>query len=158
MKSKPRDTRPGDRRFAWFVRILALMVLMVLGGIVYELFEISKPVLKHHGFSFLWNSDWNPVTESYGALVFIFGTVVSSILALLIATPISVGVALYLTEIAPKKIASALGFLVEMLAAIPSVVYGLWGIFVLAPMLRSSVQPFLGEHLGFLPFFQGPSF
>lgn len=103
-------------------------------------------------------TDWNPVTDSFGALPVIFGTVVSSALALLLSTPVSVGVALFLTEVAPRRLAGVLGFLVEMLAAIPSVVYGLWGIFVLAPWLRTTVQPWLGAKLGFLPLFQGPPF
>jgi len=96
--------------------------------------------------------------DEFGALVFIYGTVVSSFLAILLSTPVSIGVALFISELAPKKVASIIGFLVEMLAAIPSVVYGLWGIFVLAPFLRVHLQPFLGEELGFLPLFQGPPF
>lgn len=98
------------------------------------------------------------MTEAFGAAPMIFGTVVSSLLALLLAVPVSVGVALFLTEVAERRLAGIAGFLVEMLAAIPSVVYGLWGIFVLAPWLRTSVQPTLKKYLGFLPLFEGPPF
>src|SRR6201999_4149881 len=94
----------------------------------------------------------------FGALPVIFGTLVSSLIAVLIAGPLSIGIALFLNEIAPKRIADTVGFLVQMLAAIPSVVYGLWGIFVLAPWLRTAVEPTLGQHLGFLPLFQGPPY
>jgi phosphate transport system permease protein len=101
------------------------------------------------------SSDWDPVRGSFGALPFVFGTLVSSLLALLIAVPISIGVATYLAELAPGWIRQPFGFMVELLAAIPSVVYGLWGIFVLTPWLREHVQPALAATLGFLPFFQG---
>lgn len=125
---------------------------------MFQLARLSLPALQKFGPAFVTGTDWNPVTDNFGALPVIFGTVVSSALALLLATPISVGVALFLTEVAPRRLASALGFLVEMLAAIPSVVYGLWGIFVLAPWLRTAIQPWLGRNFGFLPLFQGPPF
>ena len=102
------------------------------------------------------STDWDPANDQYGALPFIYGTAVSSALALLIAVPLSLGVGLCLTEMAPSWLSRRLGFLVELLAAIPSVVYGLWAIFVLGPWLRDQVEPVLGKYLGFLPFFQGP--
>ncbi len=153
-----KDTRRGDRIFAWSMWGLSFLVLCLLLGIAYELLTISAPAYGHLGFRFLLDSDWNPVTEKFGALTFIYGTVVSAVLALVIAMPISIGVGLFLTDLAPRKVASVLGFLVEMLAAIPSVVYGLWGVFVLAPVLRTTVEPWLTEYFGFLPFFQGPAF
>jgi phosphate transport system permease protein len=100
--------------------------------------------------------DWDPVHDSFGALPFIYGTVVSSFLALVIAVPVAFGVAIALTELAPLRLRAPLGFLVELLAAVPSVVYGLWGIFALAPLLRDHIEPLLASTLGFLPFFRGP--
>lgn len=117
--------------------------------------RMAAPAFARFGFGFFTASDWNPVTENFGTWTFIFGTVVSSLIALLVATPISIAVALFLNEIAPRWLGTILGFMVEMLAAIPSVVFGIWGIFLLAPWLRSSVQPFLGHYFGWLPLFQG---
>jgi phosphate transport system permease protein len=116
----------------------------------------SAKSLAEFGLGFVTGLNWDPVREIYGALPFIYGTVVSSLLALAIAVPISIGVAIYLSELAPAWLRGPVGFLVELLAAVPSVVYGLWGIFVLAPWLRDSVEPLLAKYLGFLPFFSGP--
>jgi phosphate transport system permease protein len=116
------------------------------------------PSLKRFGWGFLITSTWDPVAENFGALPFIYGTVVSALVALMIAAPLSIGAAIYLAEVAPSWIRPPVAFLIELLAAIPSVVYGLWGIFVLAPWLRMWVQPFLNHWLGFLPLFQGPSY
>ena len=118
----------------------------------------ALPSIRHFGFHFLFSTEWDPGKDQYGALPFIYGTAVSSALALLIAVPLSLGVGLCLTEMAPEWISRRLGFLVELLAAIPSVVYGLWAIFVLGPWLRDHVEPRLGEYLGFFPFFQGPRY
>jgi phosphate transport system permease protein len=107
-------------------------------------------------FSFIRGSDWNPVEDSFGALPFIYGTVVTSLVAIVVAVPISIGLALFLTEMAPARLRKVVSFLVEILAAIPSVVYGLWGLMVLVPILRSTVQPALGRAFGFLPLFSGP--
>ena len=120
--------------------------------------KMAWPAFEQFGLGFFSASVWNPVTEQFGTWTFIFGTVVSSFLALIIATPISIAVALFLNEIAPKWLGTVLGFMVEMLAAIPSVVFGIWGIFLLAPWLRTSVQPFLGYWFGWLPLFQGPPY
>lgn len=113
------------------------------------------PALRHFGWSFLASRDWDPVLDSFGALPYIYGTLVSSLLALALAVPVALGIAIALSELTPLWIRRPLGFIIELLAAIPSVIYGLWGIFVLAPWLRDSVQPLLGKTLGFLPFFQG---
>ncbi|MBK6878233.1 MAG: phosphate ABC transporter permease subunit PstC [Ignavibacteria bacterium] len=107
------------------------------------------------GFDFIFSSNWNPVTEEFGALPFIYGTIISSLLALLISLPVSIGVAVFLSEIAPKSVRTPFSFLIEILAAIPSIIYGFWGIFVFAPFMRNTVQPILQSTLGFLPFFKG---
>lgn len=110
------------------------------------------------GIQFFVGREWDPNSDSFGALPFIYGTLLTSIVALIIAIPIALASAIMLTEIASKKIAQPFGFLIEMLAAIPSVVYGLWGIFILAPFVRDFIQPVLGKYFGFLPFFKGPPF
>ena len=153
-----RDVHGGDRAFFWILRGVALGILAILAGIALNLLHLSVPALRDFGWKFFASAEWNPVTAEFGAASFIYGTVVSSLLALLLAVPVSVGVALFLNELAPRRLATAVGFLVEMLAAIPSVIYGLWGIFVLAPWLRVEVQPWLGKYLGFLPLFQGPPY
>ena len=155
---KRREVHVGDRIFQKVLQASGIGILILLGAIAFQVFKLAKPAIAQFGFGFLKATEWNPVTDEFGAGAFIYGTLVSSALALAISVPMSVGVALFLTEVLPRKIAGVLGFLVEMLAAIPSVVYGLWGIFVLAPILRTHVQPFLGQKLGFLPFFQGPPF
>jgi phosphate transport system permease protein len=152
------DVHKEDQRFVFVLRVACLLVLALFAGVTVQLFRLSLPAISHFGLSFLSGKDWNPVSEQFGSLSFVYGTLVSSLLALLFAVPVSVGVALFLTEVAPRGLASALSFLVEMLAAIPSVVYGLWGIFVLAPLLRQYVEPFLGRHLGFVPLFEGAPF
>jgi len=134
---------------------LALLLPLLLATIVVELFISSLPAIKKFGLGFLWTSVWDPVAEIYGAAPMIFGTLVSSLLGLLIAVPLSLGVAIFLTEFAPKWMRQPVAFLVELLAAVPSVVYGLWGVFVLIPFLRGSVAPALKAVLGWTPFFEG---
>jgi phosphate transport system permease protein len=114
--------------------------------------------LHQFGTSFFYGHDWDPVAGSFGAMPFIYGTLVSSFLALLLAVPASVGVAVYITEMCPQRLRAIISFLVELLAAIPSVIYGLWGIFVLAPLLRVYVEPFLARTLGWTGFFSGPMY
>ncbi len=157
-KTQKTDLHKGDRRFRRIVTTSAVLLLVLLLFIAFFLLKGAIPSIKHFGFAFLWTSAWDPVREIYGAMPMIYGTVVSSVLAMMIAVPISIGVALFLNELAPRWLGRSAGFLVEMLAAIPSVVYGLWGIFVLAPILRTSVMPWLKENLGFLPLFQGPAY
>jgi phosphate transport system permease protein len=156
---KRKDVRRADRVFFGVIRSLSALIVLALVSMGLFLFDASELAIKKNGFvSFILSSEWDPVQDAYGALPVIFGTVVSSLLSLLIAFPLSVGIALFLNEIAPAKLARVTGFLVEMLAAIPSVIYGLWGIFVLLPWLRVHVQPFLISKLGFLPLFQGPAY
>lgn len=152
---KRRDVNKGDQRFFLSLRAVSLLVIFVFIAIVVQLARLSTPALSHFGLGFLFESNWDPVNEQFGGASFLYGTLVSSLIALLISVPISIGVALFLTELAPKRIANIMGFLVEMLAAIPSVVYGLWGVFVLAPILRTTVEPFLKHNFGFLPLFHG---
>ena len=146
----------GDRIFKGVLTLAALSVPILLGFLVYELWDGAALAIARYGFGFVTSSTWDPVAEEFGALPLIFGTLASSLLALLIAVPLSLGVAIYLTEFAPKSLRQPVAFLIGLLAAIPSVVYGLWGIFVLIPLLRATVFPFLRDTLGFLPFFQGP--
>lgn len=133
---------------ASLILVIVLAMLIVIG-------QGSLLSIREFGFHFLIGSTWDPVKGEFGALPFIYGTVVSSVIAVLIATPLSIGVAVFLVEQAPRSLARPIGFLVELLAAIPSVVYGLWAIFVLAPFLRVYVQPPLQTALGWTPFFKG---
>ena len=145
----------GDRIFAGVVRLFGLIVLAVPALMLVALVFASAASIRRTGFSFLTSSRWDPVHEHFGAWPFIYGTVVSSLLALCLAVPVSVGLAIFLSDLAPHRVRRPLGFVVELLAAIPSVVYGFWGIFVLVPVLRETVEPFLIAHLGFLPLFRG---
>jgi len=148
--------RFGDRLFKLLLTVAALAVPVLLGFLIWELWSGSRLAIHEFGLGFLTSSEWDPVEGQFGALPLIFGTVVSSALALVIAVPLSLGVAIFLTEFAPMRMRGPVAFLIELLAAIPSVVYGLWGIFVMIPFLRATVYPFLKDTLGFLPFFQGP--
>jgi phosphate transport system permease protein len=148
----------GDRIFRTLTAGFALALLGVLASIAVVLAYESAGSIKTFGWGFLVNSTWDPVFKEFGALPFIYGTLVSSFLALLQAVPVSLGTAIFLSELAPRWLRSPVSFLVELLAAIPSVVYGLWGIFVLVPWARNHVEPALGSAFGFLPFFQGPQY
>jgi phosphate transport system permease protein len=132
---------------------IGILVLVVLMG--YESYQGSRLSIEKFGWGFLSSTTWDPVKEEYGALPFIFGTILSSILALVISLPLSLGVAIFLSELAPRWFERVVSFLVELLAGIPSVVYGLWGIFVLVPWIRTSVEPLLSKQLGFTALFRG---
>jgi phosphate transport system permease protein len=152
-----KDAHVGDRAFAASLTMLGGLVLLVLGVIVWSCFGLSRPAFHKIGYwQFLTGSDWNPVEDSFGALPFIYGTLVTSAIAIVLAVPVSIGLAIFLTEMAKARTRRIVSFLVEVLAAIPSVVYGLWGLMVLVPLLRDHVQPALGKWLGFLPLFSGP--
>jgi len=148
----------GDLIFEVVVGFFALSILILAFLLFRELFIESALSRNTFGLGFLTNSTWDPVKEVYGALPFIFGTLVSSFLALLIAVPFSLGIAIYLSELAPDKLRTPLSFIIELLAAIPSVIIGLWGIFILAPFIRDYLAPPLSTYLGFLPLFQGPMY
>lgn len=145
----------GDKIFKLSLMFAATSILLIVGAIFVMMLRSSLPTIKQFGISFLFGTEWKPAQEVFGALPFIYGTVVSSLLSLLLAVPVSLGIAIFLVEQAPKKLARPIGFMVELLAAIPSVVYGLWGIFVLAPFIRNYIGPVLQDNLGFLPIFGG---
>lgn len=145
----------GDTIFRAILLVAASLILLIVGAIIVMMTNNSMPTIREFGFSFLTSSEWNPSAGRFGALPFIYGTVVSSLIAVIISVPISLGVAVFLTEQASPRIARPIAFLVELLAAIPSVVYGLWGIFVLAPFVRENLGWFLQTYLGFIPLFQG---
>ena len=145
----------GDAVFRILMLLVALLMVGIVVAMVIALGADSMLSLRQFGFGFLTSQRWDPIKGEFGALPFIYGTVASSLIALLISVPFSLGVAVFLVEQAPRYIARPVGFLVELLAAIPSVVYGLWGIFVLAPFLRQYVEPALAKVLGWLPVFRG---
>jgi phosphate transport system permease protein len=148
----------GDRIYRVLTTCFAVAIPLLLILIAVEVFAAAWPALSQFGLGFLTSSVWDPVRDQYGAAPMIYGTVVSSIVALVLATPLALGVALFLTEFAPPWLRRPVSFLVDLLAAIPSVVYGLWGIFVLLPFLRVTVMPFLANTLGLgsTPLFSGP--
>lgn len=150
----------ADRAYDAILTAFALCVPMLLVLLVVALAEAAWPALRQFGFGFLTSSDWDPNNQQFGAAPAIYGTIVSSIIALVIATPLALGVAIYIAEFAPRWLRRPVSFLIDLLAAIPSVVYGLWAIFVLVPVLRTSVMPFLRDtlHLGATPLFSGPAY
>ncbi len=153
-----RESVFADGLFRGIVVLCAVTILVVVGLIVFELITQSRLTMSKFGFKFLVKQIWDPVAEDFGALPFIYGTIVSSLLGLLIAVPLSVGTALFLTELCPRWLRGTLSLLVELLAAIPSVIYGLWAIFVLSPFLRVHVEPFLAKYFGWTGLFTGPKY
>ncbi len=150
----------GDQVFTWLTRSVAFFVLVVLAGIVVSLIVASWPTIKALDVRFLLTTEWNPPMDRYGALIPMYGTIVTSLIALVIAVPVSFGIALFLTELSPAWLRRPLGTAIELLAAIPSIVYGMWGLLVFAPIFATYAQPFLAATLGKLPFlgalFVGP--
>ncbi len=156
LKDTPRHSswmETGFRFLTWgagfFILILLLAMMAVL---IYD----AWPAIQKFGLDFLISTEWNPVLGKFGALTTIIGTLVSTALAMILAVPLALGVALFLTEMAPDFLRPVFGTAIELLAAIPSIIYGMWGLFIFAPILADHVQPWLSEHLGFLPLFQGP--
>jgi phosphate transport system permease protein len=145
----------GDILFRLLLTAAALAIPVLLGFLVFELYTGSRLAIERYGLGFITSSTWDPVAEEFGAWPLILGTLLSSAIALVIAVPLSLGVAIFLTDFAPLWLRQPIAFVIELLAAIPSVVYGLWGIFVLIPFLKDSIFPALRDTLGFLPFFQG---
>jgi phosphate transport system permease protein len=150
--------RSGDTFAHLLTFLCAVSILLVTATLVYELYSNSKVAQRQFGFHFLIGRTWDPVAGDFGALPFIYGTLVTSALALLVAVPLGVGAAIFLAELAPTRISNAMTFVIELLAAVPSVIYGLLGIFILVPFLRQFGEPFLKKTLGFLPLFQGPMY
>jgi phosphate transport system permease protein len=149
------NSNTGDRIFKNITMIFAIMVFGLVFLMAYEMMRGSELSLRQFGWKFLTGTVWDPVMDVYGALPYIYGTLISSFLAMLFALPLSIGIAIFLSELAPQWIERPVSFLVELLAAIPSIVYGLWGIFVLVPWLRTSVEPFLLGQFGDVPIFRG---
>lgn len=154
--------RVPDMVFEQLTRIAAIGVLAILGGVILSLVIGSLPVMSEFGLGFLSSSSWNPVTEKFGALAPIYGTIVTSLIAMLIAVPIGLGIAIFLTELCPKPFRRPIGIAIELLAGIPSIIYGIWGLFFLAPFLQQTLQPFLMNTLGKVPgiglLFEGPPY
>lgn len=150
--------RDGDEIARIITFLFAASVVLITVLLVYELWEGSALARHRFGFSFLRTSVWDPVFDQFGALPFIYGTVVTSTVALLIAVPLGIGAAIFLAELAPLRLSDTLEFFIDLLAAVPSVIYGLLGIFIIVPLMRQVVQPQLKQFLGFLPLFRGPAF
>jgi len=154
--------RLRERLFRIATLVAALLVLLLLGGVAISLLVGAWPAFSHFKLGFLTSEIWNPVTDKYGALAPVYGTLLTSFLALLLAIPVSFGIAIFLTELAPAWLKRPVGVAIELLAAVPSIIYGIWGLFVLAPILQHYVQPWLIEWLGPLPIigklFQGPPY
>lgn len=155
-KRRLRD-RVGDVAIHAITLAAALASLVLLGAIVWKVIDLAWPAMSKYGLEFVTGETWDPVRRTFGALPFIYGTAVTSFLALLIATPLAIAIALWLSELAPRGLRGLVGSLVEMLAAIPSVVLGLWGILVLGPYLGQHLEPWLHDKLGFIPIFGAPS-
>ncbi len=154
-RGKKSRHRIWDAGFKWSTFLFGLLILLLFVWIVVVLTRESSQSFKAFGFGFIFSQDWNPVKGVFGALPFIFGTVVSSVIAIIIAAPISIGVALFITEMSPKWLKRPVGFMIELLAAIPSILYGLWGLFILVPFIRDWLQKPLSKILGDFPLFTG---
>ena len=153
-KNKPYESW-GDKSLHYAALLMAILVVGLMVWIGWQMYTSSLESINKFGWSFITSRVWDPVHHIFGALPFIYGTLVTSSVALIIAAPIGLGVAIFINEMAPAGIRKIVSFLVELLAAIPSVVYGLWGIFVLAPLLRQSIEPWLTKWFGFIPLFKG---
>ena len=154
-----RDARQ-DRAFRWVLTATAIFVLFTLAAAALSMLWGGRSVLQSEGLSFFTSTDWNPVEDKYGALVPIYGTIVTAIIAMVIAVPVSFGIAFFLTEVAPRWLRTPVGTAIELLAGIPSIIYGMWGFFILMPVMRETIIPWMDAHLGTLPvvgrLFQGP--
>ncbi len=150
----------NDRLFRWLLVATVAFVLLALGSAAFSMLWSGRHALQVAGLDFFLSTEWNPVENRYGALVPIYGTLVTALIAMLIAVPVSYGIALFLTEVAPGALRGALSAAIELLAGIPSIIYGMWGLFVLVPVMTRHVTPWANEHLGTLPIvgplFQGP--
>ena len=152
----------GDIFFSVLVKFAAIITLLLLGGIIVSLFIAALPSIKTFGLAFLWENEWDPPADQFGALVPIYGTLITSFIALIVAVPVSFGIALFLTELAPNWLKRPLGIAIELLAAIPSIVYGMWGLFVFAPLFATYFQEPVGKVLLGIPIvgslFSGPAY
>ena len=152
----------GDVIFAFACRAAGLLVLLLLGAIIVSLFVGGWQAFSQFGASFVTSTEWDPVQEVFGAGVSIYGTVLTSVLAMMVAVPVAFGIAFWLTELAPDWLRRPVGTAIELLAAVPSIIYGMWGFFIIAPVMADPIQPFIIDTIGELPFigflFQGPPF
>lgn len=148
----------GDATFRRILSVFALVIMAIMGLMLLLLIAESIPTWHQFGFGFITSTNWAPPFKQFGALPYIYGTVVTATMALLLAAPVGVGCAIFVSEIAPPRLRNPLAFMIELLAAVPSVIFGLWGIFVFAPWLRSGPEKFLIDHFGFIPLFKGPAF
>jgi phosphate transport system permease protein len=147
--------RIGDPLLRGLSGLAAALAVLVIAGIVYEVIHLAWPAITKFGIGFVTTNDWNPVAKSFGAVPFLYGTAVTSLIALLFAAPLSIAISIYLTELAPQGVRRPVATLVDMLAAIPTVILGLWGILVLGPFMRDTIEPALHSVFGFLPIFGG---
>jgi len=158
--TKARAGAPGDLLFRFLTFFFALLVLLILGGVIVALVDGAVPALRRFGIAFLYTDVWNPVTEKFGALAPIFGTLVTSAIAMLVGIPVAFGVAMFISEICPIWLKRPLATMIELLAAIPSIIYGIWGLFVFAPFVQQYIQPAIIDTLGQIPgigaLFAGP--
>jgi len=154
--NKTKKAQTGDRIFRLIATICAMMAFVIIIGIFLSLIHGSELSLRKFGVRFLISQAWNPVTGEFGALSSIYGTLMSTLIAMVIAVPMSLVIALFLVEFAPPFLSKAVGYSIELLAAIPSIIFGMWGLFVFAPYMSDHIQPFFRDHFGFLPLFQGP--
>lgn len=145
----------GDSFFKYFTKFFATIILFLIALIFYQIYLNAKPAIDKFGWEFLFTEVWDPVLDEYGALPFIYGTIVSSLLAIVIALPLSIGIAIFLVELCPKWLEKLFSFFVELLSGIPSIVYGIWGFFVMVPFIRIHIEPFLIKNFGSIPFFSG---
>ena len=152
-----RRPRPGDIIFKGVALLAAVGAAALLALLSYKVIAQAWPAVRHFGISFVWHNVWNPNSAAFGAASFIFGTIITSFIALILATPLAIAIALFLTEIAPKRLATPIATIVELLAAIPSVVLGLWGILVMGPFLNNHLEPWLKGAFGWLPICSGPT-
>lgn len=150
-----RADRIGDPLLRGLSGLAAAVAVAVIAGIVYEVVHLAWPAITEFGLKFVTTNDWNPVSKRFGAAPFLYGTAVTSLIALLFAAPISIAISIYLTELAPRRVRRPVATLVDMLAAVPTVILGLWGILVLGPFMRDTIEPALHSTLGFLPIFDG---
>ena len=157
-----RGGQTGDAVFEWMCKGSGIFVLVLLGAIILELFVAGLPAFRAFGFAFITSTDWDPVQEVFGAGVSIYGTIVTSVIAIVLAVPLAFGVAFYLTELAPLWMRGPVGTAIELLAAVPSIIFGMWGFFMIAPLFGTYVQPLVIDTIGELPLigalFQGPPF
>jgi phosphate transport system permease protein len=156
--TRSRPWLSGDRAFRGLVYASAILLVLILAAMIYELVGTALPAFKKFHLDFLTGTTWDPVKEIFGALPVLYGTLASAIIALIFVVPMAIGCAIFLAELAPGWLRVPVSFVIEMLAAIPSVIFGLWGLFVLVPFVRDPIERVLGDHLAFIPLFDGPPF